>query len=107
VINLSDFGYKSRAAFLRDPSPSLEIMQEMAANERWDIQKSVLLHAACPLDIREQFIKDPIWYKRFVAFFATKAPENFFHRAADDLHPVIQKAYKNRCRMGDTIEAES
>lgn len=107
MINLLDFGYKSRAAFLRDPAPSPEVMRKMVNQDRWDVQKSVLLHPACPIDIREEFIRDPIWYKRFVAFFATKAPENFFHRAADDIHPVIAKAYKARCRMAAEIESQS
>jgi hypothetical protein len=91
--DLSKYGYKSRAAFLRDVKPHRDTFFAIALDESWPIKKSVLLHPGCPIEIRDRFAKDPIWYVRLVAIFATKAPEGYIDKAAADPDKRVQNAY--------------
>lgn len=99
-IDLKEFGYRSRAAFLRDESPTLETFERMANHEAWSVQKSTLLHPKCPIEIRERFAKDKEWYKRFTAYFTNVAPKGFFKNAATDSHYYIQGVYKTWLKNG-------
>lgn len=93
MIPLNEFGYRSRAAFLRDESPSPSVFEAMSRSEFWCVQKSVLLHEKCPIEIRERFAKDRDWYKRFVAYFTKNAPKDFWRKAETDSHYYIQRVY--------------
>jgi hypothetical protein len=94
MIDLKKYGYASRSAFLRDESPADLVFAEMAVSGDWAIEKSVLLHPKCPIEIRDTFAKDPIWYKRLVAFFATKGPEGYWKKAEGDPSIHIRAAFK-------------
>ena len=96
TVDLKQYGYASRAAFLRDAAPSPETFQAMAASDDWRVQKSTLLHPACPIEIRSAFSRDPIWYKRLVAIFATKAPADFWRMAEGDPDKRVQAVYKRK-----------
>lgn len=50
MIDLTKYGYKSRAAFLRD-TPSMQTFIDISNDSNWGIAKSVLLHKHCPIDI--------------------------------------------------------
>lgn len=92
-VNLTRFGYNSRAAFLRDVSPPVETITAISMSDSWSEAKSVLLHKACPLEIRERFAADPIWYKRITAIFAPAAPDWYVHKAKDDKDIRVRRAY--------------
>jgi hypothetical protein len=94
VNSMNKYGYNSRAAFLRDPNPREGIMRQIVAEDDWFFVKGVLKHPKCPIDIRDKYAADPIWYKRIVAFFATKAPSGYVHKAANDPDKRIQRAYQ-------------
>lgn len=96
TIEMKKYGYASRAAFLRDENPTLEAMNAMAQDEEWAVQKSVLLHPKCPIEIRDAFSKSPIWYMRLVAFFATKAPEGYWKKAEGDPSVHVRAAFKRK-----------
>ncbi len=93
VNSMNKYGYNSRAAFLRDPNPSEDVMRQIIAENDWFFVKGVLKHPKCPIDIRDKYAKDPIWYIRIVALFATKAPEGYWHRAKDDVDSRVRRAY--------------
>lgn len=94
MIDLKRFGYKSRAAFLRDENPSIETIYLMSGSLDWRIQKSVLLHKKCPIETREMFANNPVWYKRFVALFSNNAPEGFWKKAENDINANVRNAFK-------------
>lgn len=99
VNAMNKHGYNSRAAFLRDPNPSEAIMRQIVAEDDWFFVKGVLKHPACPIDIRDKYAQDPVWYKRIVAIFATKAPDGYLHKAATDPDKRIQRAYKRMATL--------
>ena len=92
MISFAKYGYRSAAAFLR-ASPSKEVIEAVAADECWAIAKRALLHKDCPLDLREKFRNSSLWYKRFVAIFATKAPPGFILYALKDSDKRVRRAY--------------
>jgi hypothetical protein len=87
------YGYRSRRQFLMARNVMHLTFERMARDSSWWYQKSALLHPECPLHIREWFANDPVWYKRFVAYFATKGPTEFWERAVYENDKRIQRAY--------------
>lgn len=101
-IDLTEFGFNSRAHFLRTSNVPQETFYKMVFSD-WEAQKAALLHRECPLDVRQIMTKHPIWYKRLVAYFATKGPENFWQLSKADPDKRIKNIY-NRIitSMGQT-----
>jgi len=87
------YGYNSRNHFLNSRGVRPDVFERMARDEWW-YQKSALLHPECPLHIRKWFSQDPIWYKRLVAYFATKGPNGYWSNAANDTDKRIQRIYR-------------
>jgi hypothetical protein len=89
------YGYRSRNRFLKSTGVRPDVFERMARDEWW-FQKSALLHPECPEHIRVWFLSDPVWFKRFVAYFATKAPKSFWERAVNETDKRIKRAYDGR-----------
>lgn len=93
MIDMKAHGYKSAAAFLRDKNIPRSTFDSIIVDKHWYVVKRALLHKECPLDIRERFRKDPTWYKRFVAIFASAAPAGYIKYALKDPSPHVRNAY--------------
>lgn len=93
MINLSQYGFKSRAAFVRTQNVDPAVFLAMASDPDWQIAKNVLYHPECPVALRDQFANDPIWYKRLVAYFTQAAPKEYFHKAKVDPDQRVTKNY--------------
>jgi hypothetical protein len=87
------YGYRSRRQFLLARSVNPDVFENMA-RDHWWFQKSALLHPECPSHIRDWFSRDPVWYKRLVAYFATKGPEGYWSKSANDPDKRIQRIYR-------------
>lgn len=92
MIDMSQYGYRSAAAFLRDQNIPRSTFDSIILDKSWPIVKRALLHKECPMDIREQFRQSPIWYKRFVAIFAKSAPAGYSSYALIDKEPKVRAA---------------
>jgi hypothetical protein len=72
MIDLRKYGYRSRRAFHADRDVPIVLLEEMAFDPDWKVQKSVITHPDCPSRIKDMFVCDGEWYKRFVVFFTGK-----------------------------------
>lgn len=102
MIDFSKYGYKNASAFLRATNVSKETFEAVASDGQWKIAKRALLHQECPLDLRERFRQHPVWWKRFVAIFASKAPKGYKLHALKDPDRRVRKAYLRPLREQTT-----
>jgi hypothetical protein len=82
---MDTYGFRSAAAFLRARDLPYHVFATVAADPAWKVAKRALLHIECPLDIRDAFRNDKVWYKRYTAIWASKAPAGYSRWA--DLDP--------------------
>lgn len=94
---LESFGYKSISSFLRDINKEKFIEIEKSG---WKKTRFLLKHIDCPIEIREKYILSPIWYQRYVAYFAKNAPYLFFEQAKNDPDKRIKHVYEKAKRFG-------
>ena len=93
MIDMSKYGFKHRSAFLKATQIAPSTFEAVAADPDWKIAKLVLLHSDCPLELRDRFAQDPIWYKRVVAYFATKAPKDYYLKAGKETDKRIRRFF--------------
>lgn len=93
MICMNKYGYKHVTAFKNACNVDPLVFEAIIANEPWRMAKRVLLHAECPLSIRERFRQDKSWYKRFVAIFAKSAPPGYILHALKDPDKRVKRAY--------------
>lgn len=91
VKEFQKYGFKNQAMFWRTMGIPLETFQAIVNSESWDIQKRVLRHKECPDYIRDQFVKDKTWYKRFVAYYASNAPIKYRNMAMKDSDQRVRR----------------
>jgi hypothetical protein len=89
MIDLRDFGYRSRRAFHMDRGVPVGLFFDMAWDPRWFVQKSVLTHPDCPRQIKDYFLANETWYKRFVAYFSGEGHR--WEQALKDPHPTVRR----------------
>ena len=93
MIDMSKYGFKHRSAFLKATQVPPAVIESVSNDPDWKIAKLALLHPECPLIIRDKFAQDPIWYKRVVAYFATKAPKDYYLQAAKETDKRIRRFF--------------
>ena len=92
MIDMSKYGFKHRSAFLT-ATTSASGDRECLKRSRLEDRQTCPLHPECPLILRDKFASDPIWYKRVVAYFATKAPKDYYLRAANETDKRIRRFF--------------
>jgi hypothetical protein len=91
---MKKYGFRSAAAFLRATNVDPTIFRQVADDSEWSIAKRALLHVECSLAIRDEFRQSPVWYKRFVAIYASKAPKGYVKYALTDADKrVVRPAF--------------
>jgi hypothetical protein len=93
VVNLSNYGFKSRAEFLRTKYVPVEVFESIAHDLDWRKAKSVLLHEDCPLYIRDRFASCETWYKRYTALFSKSAPSGYYKKASAETDKRLKAAF--------------
>ncbi len=93
MIDMSKYGFKHRSAFLKATQVPPQVIENVSNDADWHIAKLALLHPECPLALRDKFASDPIWYKRTVAYFATKAPKDYYLRAGAETDKRIRRFF--------------
>lgn len=93
MIDMSKYGFKNRTAFLKAINVPATTIEAVASDSDWKIAKLALLHPECSLALRDRFAADPIWYKRTVAYFATKAPKDYYLKAGVETDKRIRRFF--------------
>src|SRR5271165_4523335 len=94
MVDMSKYGYRSAAAFIRDRNVSRQTFDQVAADS-WVIAKRVLKHPDCPIDIRDRFRQSTVWYERVTAIFAGGTPGSYKRHAQHDVDKRVRAFYSH------------
>jgi len=98
MVDMSKYGYRSAAAFLKDRNVSRQTFG-LIAGQNWYIAKRVLKHPDCPIDIRDRFRQSSVWYERITAIFAGKTPVSYRQHAVLDPDKRVRAFYWKQIRQ--------